>query len=320
MTSIFDIISFEDIEIKDIQSDDEMIVIPLVGPNRGNIANPSSLQFQRTTDYGKMQFRNEEDKPAIIPTNFMVRGQSAQDHAMSGSGVVAANATKTFKMACCIEESQGGYLGSSSNKEDILPVELRKTLVDITLRRESYYGKLWTQIKNWLSGLKIERTGSAHLRYFYDDKNVQEALEEFAAAFEPIEGQIGAIIFFGGTPVGLEIMPSTDHWDTYWKHLIRGCYGAELLRLKMLNKVKPATLILPEIPKDAPPDQVKTILESFMNHLREEVIPLMSQITVSNNQKISGSGGLETRMITTEHGGGDIILQNSEPVYVSLVL
>jgi len=76
-------------------------------------------------------------------------------------------------------------------------------------------------------------------------------LEEFAAEFEPVEGQIGAIIMFSGVPVGIEIMPSEGHWETYWKHLIRGCYGAEMLRLKMIGKLKPSALILPEIPKNA---------------------------------------------------------------------
>lgn len=321
MASIFDIISFKDIEIKDIQNDNDMVVVPLVGPDRGLIASPSNLQFHRTTDYGKMQFKNNGDKPAIIPTNFMVRGSGGQDHAMTGSGIINAKTTKVFSKMCCIEESQGGFLGSLNNKEDILPVELRKILVDTTLRQEDHYNKLWGQIKNWLNGLKINNnTGSAHLSYFYDNKNIQEELEEFAAAFEPVEGQIGAIILFGGTPVGLEIMPSAEHWNTYWKHLIRGCYGAELLRLKMLNKIQPSTIILPDIPKGATSDQVKEVLENFMKHLREEVIPLMANITISNVQTISKSTELETKMITTQDGGGDIIFQNSEPIYVSLVL
>lgn len=323
MASIFDILNFKGngVGIGPVQSVDEMTVIPLVGDNRGDVASPDALKFESTTNYGSMVFKNEDSKPAIVPSNYMVRGRGGQDHAMAGSGVLTAGQRKTFDTACCIEETQGGYLHSEGNEEDVLPVELRRNLLNYGKRTEKHYGKLWDSIKVWLRGLDLNRsTHSAHLREFYDDKSVHSALENFAAEFEPVDGQIGAIIMFSGTPVGLEIMPTTAHWDAYWQQLLRGCYGSELLRLKMLGKLAPSTLVLPAIPEQAAPDEVKTILEEFVKHLQEEVIPLVQGIIIQGDRKISSDGNLETRLITTDTGGGDVILQDSEPIYLSLVL
>lgn len=319
MASIFETLNFKDLGLGKVQSVDEMTVIPIVGSDRGNVASPSSLIFRRTVGYGVMEFSNEEDKPAIVPSNMMVRGAGAQDHAMSGSGVIAAKSVGRFENACCIEESQGGYLKSSGNEEDILPAELRKKLLTKKKRNERQFGKLWEDIRDWLRGVISQ--SRAHLRYFYDDKDFRPALEEFAAEFEPVDGQIGAIILFNGVPVGLEIMPSTGHWDAYWKHLLRGCYGAELLRLKKLGRVKSSTLILPDIPPDAEPSDVKEILENFTEHLRQEILPLIETINISRAYTISNDSGLETRMvITSDRGGGDVIFQGNEPIYVSLIL
>jgi len=320
MGSLFDILDFAGIGLGRVQSDDEMTVIPLVGGDRGNIARPSSLKFERTTGYGSMQFSNEDDKPAIVPSNMMVRGTGGQDHAMSGCGIILAKSTKSFNDACCIEETQGGMLSAEGNDEDILPIELRKTLLNYGKRTQKGYSKLWNDIKDWLRGMNLGRD-SAHLRYFYDNKSIGQALEDFAASFEPIENQIGAVIMFNGIPVGIEIMPSADHWDAYWQHLLRGCYGAELLRMKKLGKITPSTLILPDIPEDASPAEVKELLTEFSDHLREEVIPALERISVSDNRRIGSiTSGLETRMVITDSGGGDIILQDSKPIYISLVL
>ena len=323
MASIFDILNFKGrgIGIGPVQSVDEMTVIPLVGDDRGDVATPESLKFESTTNYGSMLFKNEDSKPAIVPANYMIRGRGAQDHAMAGSGVVKAGQSKTFETACCIEETQAGYLTASGNDEDILPVDLRRSLLNYGKRTERHYGKLWDSIKIWLDGVSINKgRHEAHLRYFYDDPSISSALEQFAAEFEPVEGQIGAIIMFSGIPVGLEIMPTTVHWDAYWKQLLRGCYGAEMIRLKMIGKMSPSTLVLPTIPDGAAPGEVKRIIEDFVQHLQTEVIPIVQGIDILDRRKISTDDGLETNLVTTKHGGGDIILQDSEPVYISLVL
>jgi len=321
--TIFNKLKFTGIEIGNIQSVDEMTVVPILGDKRGEVAGPEHLKFKSTTSYGTMVFENDDPvQPAIVPNNMMVRGKGAQDHAMAGSGVIQAGTTQQFNNACCIEESQGGYLGSKNNEEDILPVGIRKGLLTPALRKNATsYSKLWSRIKTWLRGLPVQSCGRAHLRYFYDTPDIRDALEQFVAEFEPVDGQIGAVIMFSGVPVGIEIMPSSEHWEAYWKYLIRGCYGAEMLRLKMLGKLKESALILPEIPEGATPTEVKQILENFGQHLRREVLPILESIDVRLQKFMSQTGSLKTTLVrTTSGGGGDLIQQNNIPIYLSLVL
>lgn len=330
--SIFEKLKFDEIEVGNVQSVDEMTLVPILGKERGEIAKPSSLSFKQTTNYGTMVFENTDtSREAIVPTNMMVRSKGGQDHAMAGSGVVMQRQSRSFGNACCVEESQGGFL-DGAEETDVLPINLRKALIDQSIRSRSSYQKLWGKIRGWLEGLQL-RGGrhSAHLRYFYDEPDVKKALEDFAAEFEPVDNQIGAIIMFSGTPVGIEIMPSSEHWEEYWKLLVRGCYGAEMLRLKMLGKLKPSTLILPDLPilpAGADSEQIKEhvkqvtkTLDDFSQHLREEVLPLLGNIEIKAQRSISEDGSLQTQLVeTTSGGGGDLILQGDNPVYLSLVL
>lgn len=324
MTSLLERLSFvKNIGVGEVQSDEEMTVIPLVGDGLGNVAPPDALKFTRTTDYGSMKYENESDRPAIIPSNMMVRGKGAQDHAMSGSGVVLATSSKLFQNACCIESSQAGYFDGQAVEEDILPVGLRKALLDPSDRNRQSYDKLWGSIRTWLSGLRRVRSGSgrAHLRDFFDQPDYKEALENFAAAFEPVEGQIGALILFGGVPVGLEIMPSAEHWASYWKWLIRGCYGSQLIKLRESNELPRSTMVLPEIPSNATADQVKEIMTGFINNIKLSIAPMLDQIQVASQNRIETQGNMITELIRTDGGGGgDVITQDSKPVYLSLVL
>jgi hypothetical protein len=313
------------LRLGDVQSDDEMMVVPLIGELRGNVAPPECLQFTGTTGgYGKMQFKNtNKESPAIVPSNMMVRGKGAQDHAMSGSGVVLAVSDRLFQNACCVEQTQGGYLRPGQAVDtDILPVELRKALLEPARRSSGEYGKLWGSIKTWLRGFKKFKTVSrAHIRDFFDDGDYKEALEGFAAAFEPIDGQIGALILFNGVPVGLEIMPSAEHWQAYWKWLIRGCYGAQLINLKESGELPKSSLVLPNIPEHATDEVIQKTLTEFVNNIKMSIAPMLEQIQITNERNVDSIGNLQTQMLRTNTGGGgDLITQGDEPVYLSIVL
>jgi hypothetical protein len=322
MTTIFDKLKFTNIELGNVQSVDEMTIVPILGENRGEVAGPEHLKFRSTTSYGTMVFENDDPgMPAIVPSNIMVRGKGAQDHAMAGSGVVMARSSQRFDTACCIEERQSGYLSSQGNEEDVLPINLRRALLQPSLRDAHSYSKLWGKIKDWLKGLPTGHSGAAHLRHFYDTPDIRIALEDFAAEFEPVENQIGAIIMFNNVPVGIEVMPSNAHWEAYWKLLIRGSYGAEMLRLKMLGRLKSSALVMPDIPQGATPAEVKQVLENFSQHLRREVVPLLEAVQVKSVSTGKSDGSLHTSVVSTSSGGGgDLIRQGNTPIYLSLIL
>ena len=133
--SIFEQLGFSDLGIGPLQSEDEMTVVPIVGPARGNVASPENLRFSRTQGYGTMVFENVDvESPAIVPANYMVRGKGAQDHAMSGSGVVQARNSQSFNNACCVESSQGGLLDGDGNDEFWMKVTSKPTSCSPTAR------------------------------------------------------------------------------------------------------------------------------------------------------------------------------------------
>lgn len=318
--SILKTLNFTKIDAGPVQVVDEMTVVPLVGENRGDVAEPFSLKFKRTSSYGSMVYQNtDEEKVIIVPTHIMVRGPRAQDHAMAGSAIITAKKTVTFDNACCIESSQGGHLSHENNEFDILPINLRKKLLPLSIRNKRNYEKLWPSITSWLQGVGVGT--SAHLRYFYDNKQIRQSLEEFSSEFEPIVGQLGAVILFQERVVGIEIMPSVEHWLAYWKLLIRGCYGAELLRMKKLNQIPPTSLQLPKFPNVVtdPNDLIK-IVENFTDGIRQDIIKKLDAIQIDSATTIGQDENLSTVLLETATGGGDLITQNDEPIYLSLVV
>jgi hypothetical protein len=298
-----------------------MVVIPLVGPDRGNVADPQALKFDGTTrGYGHMGFTNTDDqqRPAIVPAHTTARSKgSGQDHTMPGVGV-ATYGSNDFTHCCCIEQSRPGALQGEMDSFDVLPVGLRKAFSSISFRSQNEIGRLWTKISTWLRGLT--GTGRAHLVDFYDDAKYKERLERFTAEFEPVPGQIGALVMFGGVPVGIEIMPTNKHWESYWQFIIRGCYGAELVRLQELKKMKAAALIFPKIPEDASAEQAAQILSEFSEKIKQDIIPIFNQISITAKRPLTVKALAADLVTTTNDGVGDVVYQDNKPIYVSIVL
>lgn len=320
--SIFDKLNFDGVDIGSVQSVDEMTVVPILGSDRTrNIARPEDLRFRRTSSYGSMEYENlDQESDGIVPTNTMVRGQAAQDHAMSSVGIVEAVTRRRFDNACCIEETQGGYLSDKENEEDILPVSLRRALLDPSKRGDRTYSKLWPDINDWLRGIPDIGRAGAHLRFFFDNEQYKKILEESAAEFEPVKDQIGAFVLFSGSPVGLEIMPTEMHWWTYWKWLIRGCYGSELLRLKLLNKISRYSIKFPDLPDKV--DDVIVTLTNFVDDLKQNIVPIFDTIEVKKvlDTGRSDKSPIFTKLIRTQSGGGDLVLEEKVPVYLSMII
>lgn len=312
-------LKFQNLAINGIQSVDEMTIYPIVGPGHDDIAPPEALKFRKTSNYGTMVFENEDTKPAIVPANIMARGPAAQDHAMSGAGIVIKS-SKSFNTACCIQQRQGGLLSDKDIEHDILPIGLRKAFLDPKFRNQNNMSRLWPSIESWLSGLNLRERGAAHLRYFYGDPEVKKRLEDFAAEFEPIQNQTGAVILFCGIPVGIEIMPSAQHWMSYWKYLIRGCYGAELLRLKMLGKLKSSTMKLPKIKDNSTPDDVEKIMNEYIADSVKSIIPVIDSFNVISKTLIMSESAMKVELLKVDRGGGDLITKSNTPVYLSVVL
>jgi len=80
-------------------------------------------------------------------------------------------------------------------------------------------------------------------------------------------------------------------------------------------------MILPDYPEDVTPEQLKDITTQFINNIKLSIAPMLDSIQVASQDRIDSSGNMITELIRTEGGGGgDVILQDSKPVYLSLVL
>jgi hypothetical protein len=300
---------------------DHMTVIPLVGEDQGtSLAPPQSLSFKGTRGYGTMEFLNTDVNPAIVPAHTTARAKgSGQDHAMTGVGVVPHGGS-SFRTCICIEQSRGGMLSGDMDSFDVLPVGLRKAFNSVKSRTQTEFGRMWPQISSWLQG--VTPTGRAHLVDFYENPKFKERLETFAAEFEPVPNQLGALILFDGIPVGIELMPTNAHWEAYWEYLIRGCYGAELVRLQELKRLGKTAMMFPKIPVGATKEQAVEVLEGFVRGVIEDIIPIFKKIeSTARNPLMIQQGGISGEMIRTQGDGvGDILYQEGKPIYVSIVL
>jgi len=315
--NIFEKLGFLKLHFGTIQSVDEMTVVPILGDDlTKNTSKPENIKFKKTSSYGTMIFENEDDSGfGIVPSNVMVISEkAAQDHAMSEVGVIGWHQSKTWSNACCVQQTQGGYLTDQNNEYNVLPLQLRKALLDPTKRADKDYDKLWGDITDFLADVPGINSGQGHLEYFF--KPFRKELEDFAAEFEPVENQIGAVVLFNGHIVGLEIMPTVLYWSTLWKWLIRGCYGAQLLKLKKAGQLKGSMLTLPKLK-----DNMISEIESFMIDARTNMLRPLD--TFSSQLSTPKNTGVQTsiqRLVQIGSGGGDMVYENAKPVYLSAVM
>jgi len=312
---------FEQLGIKteygSVQSVDEMTVLPVLGDDlTKQIAAPEKLKFERTTSYGTMRWMNEDvDWPAVVPANAMVlTKQAAQDHAMASAGLVESGKSRDYENAMCVQETQVGYIKGAEDC-DVLPLSLRIKTLDVDFRRSEDYDKLWPSIRDWLKGVPDVNDRNAHLENFFNP--YEDALNEFVAEFEPVNDQIGAFVFFLNKLVGFELMPTKAHWSKYWKWLIRGCYGAELLRLKLLGAIKNNKIEVPGGCKTL--DNFRELYDGVQNNF----MTITEDLTITGRTVFSGIGDHRLDFaVVNKSGGGDVVVDRNtgDTLYASLVI
>ncbi len=301
-----------------IQSVGFMQVIPLISDMVDDrFMVPSEIEVS-TNNYGTLVFKNPTDNPVIIPAQaaYIVK-QSAQDHAMTGAGVVASKKTKTYKNAACIEQSQGGYISNGQHEIRVLPVPIRRKAVEV--RREQSYSKLWPAIAefNRMAGI---REGSSHLEYF--TRHYSKQLDEFVAEFEPVENQVGAIVMIGGVVAGVERAPNHAYWLDLWQALIRDCYGA-LAIIEAKNGEAPVPKTRAKMRQDIRSlDDLSDALDEVEESEREkvgEVVNRISQIDIKLSQD-EKSGDIRIDSADNRDSFvGQVVREGEKVLYTSLV-
>lgn len=259
------------------QSSGVMHVYPIIGDDlTENMASFSEVKFIRTSDYGVMDFINNSEKPFIIPAGYaIITKQMAQDHAIPTASFIKGKEEKSFQNACCIEQTQPGFIDGERLKENftMLPISIRRSEF-YRLKNDNHFSfsRLWEDISKFQKKLVLGKEGNLVLFF----NRYMDRLSTFTAEFEPVNGQIGAIIMIGDEIVGIEVAPTHEYFVSIWDGLIRGAYGAEVLSrsLKSLipNFEKDSILNLDGI------DNVEDILEVVQQYRKENTQNAIKEI------------------------------------------
>jgi hypothetical protein len=298
----------------------EMAVVPLLRekPLTEALAAPQEVAFKQTRGYGTMAFYNAGDKPGLVPNHLAVlTKRAAQDHAMMSAGLVAPKQEAAFDNAACVESSQPGMLTGQDNEYTFLPLSVRSQMSRSRAGRyDRNYGKAWATITGYNTRSGIGG-GRAHISDFYRDPKVAAELDAFTAHFEPVEHQLGAVVFFYGIPAGIEVMPSADYWRHYWPMLIRGCYAAELVSLRRQTQ-KLWTIRFPEEVQGSLMRTLENFEFEFLAELGKAADALEVQRNPVTYQRILGCGLSEVKVVGKAMG--DLLAIEDAAVYGSIPL
>lgn len=310
----------------EVQSVDGMSVIPLIDEDNREYDEISPLEevdFDGTSSYGTMHYRNNsDDGVGVIPTNqTIISKEMAQDHSMGSSGLVEAGSRVQFENACCIQSSQGGRL--TGNKDNhmfgVLPVSLRGILDQYKRNREGY-SRLWNSIGNW--NKDVVRNPRQALDVFYDE--FEDELDNFLAEFEIVKNQIGALVFFGGDLVGVEIAPHKEYWNRVWNWLVRGCYGSEFLRQNKMGSIT-SRVSLPDLDSCDTIEEIEATIESYLTHTRNYFLQSVNPQLEGRNTNYQSVKDInldfaEVSLNSDNNFIGDIVTnKDDDVVYTSLV-
>ncbi|MEU9873221.1 DUF6569 family protein [Actinomadura sp. NPDC048021] len=198
-----------------------LTMVPIAGPALPGFAPPrTGLKLTRVAGYGQVELANRADSGvAIVPLHIGYIQDRAQNHALCRSAFLAAGQTVRFDDACCVQQSQGGYLSERDQWFFVLPLELRARALD--LRGVTGYSKLWDDIAALNARHGLPRRG--HLEQILSRKRA--VLTQFQSRLEPQPGQLGALFFLSGRFAGLEIAPDPRYFAEMWTALVCFAYG-----------------------------------------------------------------------------------------------
>lgn len=292
-----------------------MSVIPLLAPDATeNLANFEDVQFQGTSNYGTMIFKNNSEKPFILPTGYsVITKQAAQDHGSTFAYLLEPNSIRYLDNTCCIESTQGGYIDGEEVKDFyLLPLFVRKQHFEQNVKegsrkgreieaQDTSFARLWPIISDFQKGLLNDKQSSkSHLVYFFN--KFVDRLNEFNAEFETVKGQRGAVILLNDKVVGIEIAPTEAYWNVLWQRLIRDCYGSEVVRLTMNNLTKEFTKQQEKALSLTDCDSIEAIEAAIENHTSRYQTEIGSQLDSLVDKEFVTMANSD-RAITKNHYG-----------------
>jgi hypothetical protein len=228
---IKDVLKGYTVDRKNIQSVANMTVIPIISETEfTNVADVNEVTLKQDVAYNSMEFQNSSGHIGIVLQGWTMiePNQKAQDRTIPFGKLLNSKTSKAVP-ANCVQSRQCGTfdctkLDQSSFK--ILPPSLRGIALKKNTDRSADTGTLWESLSKWSNKIDCKNDG---LFMFYS--KFEDKLSQFVAQFEPVEKQVGAIVFINNELIAIDIMPKYDSWKKLWRALIRDSYGAEAIRL-----------------------------------------------------------------------------------------
>ncbi|MFC5007835.1 ARPP-1 family domain-containing protein [Dactylosporangium cerinum] len=288
-----------------------LTMVPVFGPAYPGIAPPrSGLKLSRVVTYGQVELTNPATAGvAIVPLHVGYIQDSAQNHALCRSGFIAAGQTLRFDDACCVQESQGGYLAERDQWFFVLPVELRPAA--LRLRGTSQYSKLWGDIASFNARHGLPARG--HLEQVLTRKRA--VLTQYQSRLELLDGQLGALFFVGDRLAGVEIAPDPVYFAEVWMALVCFAYGPAAWF---------AETGAPEESVEAfeadSLDEVRAALQQRRRSVADEVGQWLARAAWQPGDLVEEERYLDLRLSTVvaETAGGQVVTDGSRLVYASL--
>jgi hypothetical protein len=224
-----DLIKGYQIESANIQYAGNMAVLPLTSPQEltDRIADTDLVAV--VEGHGSrptiLEFFNSSDKVGIVPQGSMVTSkQNVPDRIVPRGMILSPRGSGSVSAFYVRPESRvrTGLAGEPTLR--ILPPYLRALAITHTIEapdRQSHL-RMCTDLGSYFSHISIPGPESAYRTMW---------AEEFAAQFEPVTNQLGAIVLINNEVVAVDIMPTYRSWKLIWRTLIRDSYGADALRL-----------------------------------------------------------------------------------------
>ena len=202
------------------QRSGSMTVVPVFGSAYPGVVAPrTGVKLARVDGYGRVVLNNGGDRVAIVPLHVGYIQDGAQNHALCRAAFLAPGQELLFPDACCVQETQGGYLEERDQWFFVLPVELRARALE--LRGVASYSKLWQDIAAFNARYRLPARG--HLEQVLSRK--RGVLNQYRSRFELCPGQLGALFFIAGRLAGLEIAPDPRYFAEMWTALVCFAYG-----------------------------------------------------------------------------------------------
>jgi hypothetical protein len=204
------------------QSSGALTAVPIFGPEHSGLVGPlSHLKLSGVHGYGNVELTCSADSGiAIVPLHMGYIQDGAQNHALCGSGFLAAGQKRVFSDACCVQAAQCGYLQGREQWFFIMPLPLRDEALQ--LRGKQGFNKLWMAIARVNEQFGLAARG--HLEQILSRKRAY--LTQYQSRLELLPEQKGALFFLREKLVGIEIAPNEAYFAELWMPLVCFCYGA----------------------------------------------------------------------------------------------